>query len=64
MKPSFLDTVPMCRISESTDPLDKIYGILGIAAEFELSGQTIYKPDYNRSVPEVYRMATAFVIRS
>lgn len=63
-KPSFMDAVLLCRGSESTDPRDKIYGILGIAAEFEPSGQVIYKPDYSRSVAEVYMTATAFVIRS
>lgn len=63
-KPSFMDAVLLGRGSESTDPRDKIYGILGIAVEFEPSGQVVYKPDYGRSVAEVYTTATAFVIRS
>ena len=63
-KPSFMNTVIMCRMSESTDPRDKIYGILGLAAEFELGGQVIHKPDYSRTVAEVYMTATASVIRS
>ena len=63
-KPIFMDAVVLCRGSEYTDPRDKIYGILGVAAEFEPSGQVVYKPDYGRSVAEVYMTATAFVIRS
>ena len=64
LKPSFVDAVSMSRSSEATDPRDKIYGILGIAAEFELSGQVSHKPDYSLTVAEVYIMATAFVISS
>ena len=63
-KPSFMHTVAMCRNSESTDPRDKIYGILGLAAEFELSGQATYNPDYSQTAAKVYMTATAFVIRS
>ena len=64
LKQSFVDAVSMSRSSKATNPRDKIYGILGIAAEFELSGQVSHKPDYNLTVAEVYIMATAFVIRS
>lgn len=63
-KPSFMDAVSACRTSQCTDPRDKIYGILGLAAEFVRSDQGVYKVDYNRSAAEVYTMATAFVIQS
>ena len=64
LKTSFMDAVLMSRSSEAIDPHDKIYGILGIAADFEHSGQLSHKPDYSRTVAEVYTMATAFVVRS
>ena len=60
--PNFIDTMSFCRTSQSTDPRDKVYGILGIAAEFEGNSQAFFRPDYSRSVAEVYVMATAFVI--
>ena len=63
-KPSFTKVVAMCRDTVSTDPRDKIYGILGLAAEFELNGEANLIPDYSQTVAKVYMTATAFVIRS
>lgn len=54
----------MCRMSESTDPRDKIYGIHGIAAELEARDKHNYRPDYTLTVAEVYTTSTAFVIKS
>ena len=63
-KPSFMQIAAMCRDTVSTDPRDKIYGILGLAAEFELNGEANLIPDYSQTVAKVYITATAFVIRS
>jgi hypothetical protein len=63
-KPSFMNTISMCRYSESTDPRDNVYGILGMAAEFGLSSERTYKPDYTQVVAEVYIEATAFVTKT
>ncbi|KAG7008480.1 hypothetical protein G7Y79_00005g016210 [Physcia stellaris] len=64
MKPSFMKVVRMCRASKSSDLRDKIYGILGIAAELENSGEGDSTPDYNLTIAEVYMRATTVVIRS
>ena len=63
-KPDFMAVVRMCRASKSSDLRDRIYGILGIAAELDNSSQGDNKPDYSLSVAEVYMRATSVVIRS
>lgn len=47
------------RSFQSTLPVDKVYGILGIAAE---SQDPSLDPDYSRPVNEVYKQFTRFII--
>ena len=44
-KPNFLDTVTLSARSSSTDLRDKIFGILGLTAEFDCSGTVTYRAD-------------------
>lgn len=61
-KIKFSDTVLMSQHSESTDPRDNVFGILGMATEFEFNGEEIYKVDYKQTVTQIYSSVTAFVI--
>jgi len=63
-KPNFMAAAGMVRLCESTDPRDRIYGILGIASEFDVSNGIAHKPDYSLTVVEVYVRATASVIET
>lgn len=57
--PSVLDVMAMAGKSESSDPRDRIYGVLAITAEFQPdSGNAIY-PDYTLPVHIVYVKATS-----
>ena len=60
-KPNFLDAITMSASSKATDLHDKIFGVLGLA---DSGGTAIYKPDYEKTVAEVYISATAFVIKA
>jgi hypothetical protein len=63
-KVDFIQAMTMSRQRKSTDPRDRIYGILGIAAEFDVTNGGVFKPDYNLTVEEVYASATASVIQA
>ncbi|KAI0447272.1 heterokaryon incompatibility protein-domain-containing protein [Xylaria telfairii] len=57
--PTVFDVMAMASQSESSDPRDRIYGVLAITAEFQSdSGNTIY-PDYTLPVHVVYVKATS-----
>ncbi|KAI9147150.1 HET-domain-containing protein [Paramyrothecium foliicola] len=56
---SFLQTLSSFRTRQSTDPRDKIYGMLGLAAE-DLAG--CIKPDYTKTTEEVYQALVFAVV--
>lgn len=49
---TWLDIVHTMRNMQSTDPRDKIYGLMGLASREEVAG---FVPDYNLSWEETYR---------
>ncbi|KAH7336283.1 heterokaryon incompatibility protein-domain-containing protein [Rhexocercosporidium sp. MPI-PUGE-AT-0058] len=52
------------RPSKATDPRDKIFGFLGLAAEAEGSEDSRLKPDYSKSLERTYRDASRFLIET
>ena len=56
----FLELLAMFRIRESTDPRDKIYGLLGMA---DTSFTRFISPDYALSVEELYKLSTFALIK-
>ncbi|RYP86181.1 hypothetical protein DL769_000793 [Monosporascus sp. CRB-8-3] len=50
--PTWLDIVHSMRNMQSTDPRDKIYGLMGLASPAEVAG---FVPNYNLSWEETYR---------
>ncbi|KAJ9663577.1 hypothetical protein H2201_005538 [Coniosporium apollinis] len=51
------------RTFKATLPQDKVYAVLGIAQEGRSYADTPLRPDYNKSVAEVYRDTTRYLIR-
>ncbi|KAH8647728.1 heterokaryon incompatibility protein-domain-containing protein [Xylariales sp. PMI_506] len=62
--PDFLGVVSMAGKSESSDPRDRIYSVLGITAEFQSDSGPLIRPDYSLPVQTVYVHATALVAGS
>lgn len=61
--PSFVSTITACADQSCSDPRDKIYGLLGLIAEFLTeSGGLLIEPDYNKTVAEVYFDITKFIV--
>ncbi|KAG4439296.1 hypothetical protein IFR05_005229 [Cadophora sp. M221] len=52
------------RPSKATDPRDKIFGFLGLAAEAEGSEDPRLRPDYSKSLEQTYRDASRFLIET
>lgn len=65
--PSFRRLVDSHRQTDATDPRDKIYAFLSLAdrrkAPF-MTHQDFLKPDYQRSVQEVYTQAAGAILHS
>lgn len=59
---SFLETLMSFRDCHSTDPRDKVYGLLGIADLKSEVGDP-FKPDYGKSVGQVFADAAVYIIR-
>ncbi|KAI0189793.1 heterokaryon incompatibility protein-domain-containing protein [Xylaria flabelliformis] len=59
--PTFLDVMAMAGKSESTDPRDRIYGVLAITAEFQGDLKHTIYPDYTLPVHVVYIKATSHI---
>ncbi|TRX99011.1 hypothetical protein FHL15_000353 [Xylaria flabelliformis] len=59
--PTFLDVMAMASRSESTDPRDRIYGILAITAEFQGDLKHTIYPDYTLPAHVVYIKATSHI---
>ena len=59
-RPSLLELMYSSRSNQSTDPRDKVYGLLGIAADIEAHE---IDPDYALSVEDIYRNLALFYIR-
>jgi hypothetical protein len=58
VKPDFITVLESSRYLDSTDPRDKIYGLLWALGELQLP-----PPDYSKSVAQVYEQATVGLIR-
>ncbi|KAL8992232.1 MAG: hypothetical protein Q9169_007262 [Polycauliona sp. 2 TL-2023] len=64
---SFLTAILSCRQFRSSDPRDKIYGLLSLAnqratQEEEKVSLTFISPDYTKTIPEVYTKATKILL--
>ena len=59
---TLLDLLHDCRIFEATDPLDKIYGLLGIAPPD--SEATSVQVDYSKRVEDVYEDLARLILSS
>ncbi|KAI0454540.1 heterokaryon incompatibility protein-domain-containing protein [Xylaria acuta] len=59
--PSFLRVMDLAAETKSTDPRDKIYGLLAITAEFQLDSGRTLSPDYTLPVHVVYLQATSYI---
>ncbi|KAI1153198.1 heterokaryon incompatibility protein-domain-containing protein [Nemania diffusa] len=59
--PSFLDVMSMAGQSKSTDPRDRIYGVLAITAEFQPNSEHTIYPNYTLPVHIIYINATSHV---
>ncbi|KAI1123838.1 heterokaryon incompatibility protein-domain-containing protein [Nemania abortiva] len=57
--PVFEDVMALAAQKRSTNPLDRIYGVLAITAEFQLDSGPSLRPDYELPVPVVYINATS-----
>ncbi|KAI0100935.1 hypothetical protein GGR51DRAFT_563815 [Nemania sp. FL0031] len=57
--PVFDDVMALASKSQSTDPRDKIYGVLAITAEFQPDSEGSFYPDYTSQVPDVFVKATS-----
>ncbi|GAP89787.2 putative ankyrin and HET domain protein [Rosellinia necatrix] len=59
--PKFLDLITATSRSESTDPRDRIYGVLAITTEFQSGSERAIHPDYALPVHIVYIQATSYI---
>ena len=59
-RPSLLELMSSSRSNQSTDPRDKVYGLLGIAADIEAHE---IDPDYTLPVGDIYRNLAVLYIR-
>ncbi|KAH6711009.1 heterokaryon incompatibility protein-domain-containing protein [Leptodontidium sp. MPI-SDFR-AT-0119] len=70
LEPSSSFRVPLNQIirkmrpSKATDPRDKIFGFLGLAAEAEGGEDPRLRPDYSKSLERTYRDASRFLIET
>ena len=60
-KERLVELLPVSRELKSTDPRDKIYGILGLTSD---ATETAFQPDYTLSVADVYKRVTKSIIKS
>ena len=56
-----VELLPTSRELKSSDPRDKIYGILGLTSD---ATEVAFQPDYTLPVAEVYKKVTRFLIES
>lgn len=61
-RPKLLSLLGRVRTFKATLPQDKVYAVLGIAQEGSSYADTPLRPDYNKSVAEVYRDTTRYLI--
>ncbi|KAK7967533.1 uncharacterized protein PG986_001810 [Apiospora aurea] len=54
----------LLRTKESTDPRDKVYGVLGLLSEVSLSEQTLLKPDYSLTASQTLARCTQYLIET
>ncbi|GAW20782.1 hypothetical protein ANO14919_102930 [Xylariales sp. No.14919] len=59
--PKFLEIMAMASNSKSTDPRDRIYGVLAITAEFQPDSEHAIYPDYTLPAHIVYVKATCHI---
>ena len=56
-----VELLPISRELKSTDPRDKVYGILGLTSN---ATESAFQPDYTLPVADVYKQVTKFTIES
>lgn len=61
-RPKLLSLLGYVRTFKATLPQDKVYAVLGISQEGNSYADSPLKPDYNKSVAEVYRDTTRYLI--
>lgn len=54
----------LLRTKGSTDPRDKVYGVLGLLPDVSFVGQDLLKPDYSLSVSQTFARCTQYLIES
>ncbi|KAK8034897.1 heterokaryon incompatibility protein-domain-containing protein [Apiospora rasikravindrae] len=54
----------LLRTKESTDPRDKVYGVLGLLPDISLSEQTLLKPDYSLTASKTFARCTQYLIET
>ncbi|KAK6849495.1 hypothetical protein PG995_013328 [Apiospora arundinis] len=54
----------LLRTKESTDPRDKIYGVLGLLPDVSFSQQTLLKPDYSLTTSQTFARCTQYLVES
>ncbi|KAK8065524.1 hypothetical protein PG997_012271 [Apiospora hydei] len=54
----------LLRTKDSTDPRDKVYGVLGLLSEVSLTEQTLLKPDYSLTASQTFARCTQYLIET
>ncbi|KAK8058831.1 HET-domain-containing protein [Apiospora phragmitis] len=54
----------LLRTKSSTDPRDKVYGVLGLLPEVSFDEQTLLKPDYSLAASQTFARCTQYLIES
>ena len=60
-KERLVELLPISRELKSSDPRDKVYGILGLTSD---ASEIAFQPDYTLPVAEVYKKVTKFLVES